>query len=428
MVDNLSSRLESLRIDRSAPVNGASRGKRLPRIISLLGVAAACIAGVVAAPALKEALMPIEVTVGHVSMVMPSQAVTQFTATGYVQALRNSRLAPKVAGRVLRSHIEQGDTVEAGQLLLELDPADEVAQINLAKSQVATALAQLDSERAAIAVARAELREVELGARRARRLSDSGVAATGDAENLEARAESMRRSLYAAQNRAKAAKAHAEELEVRGEVLRTALGNLSIVSPFRGVVVNEPPRVGEYVGPQPPGVTVDMGGVRIADLSSLMVEADIPESRFRLLEKGSPAEIVLDAYPNKQFRGRVSTVTPEVDRAKATVRVKVGFADEALRVLPDLAARVSFLSKEVEPGARASGARKVIPKSAVTQRDGASVVFVVEDDRARVQNVRVGSAVGEGLELIEGPPSGAVVVTDVSPELKDGSELRVVGG
>jgi HlyD family secretion protein len=428
MVDNLSSRLESLRIDRSAPVIIQSQGKRLPRIIGLLGVAAACIAAAVAAPALKEALFPIEVTVGQVSMVMPSQAVTQFTATGYVQALRNSRLAPKVAGRVLRSHIEQGDVVEAGELLIELDPADELAQIHLAESQVATALAQLDSERAAIGVARAELREVELSARRARRLSESGVAPVGDSENLEARAESMRRSLYAAQNRAKAAKAHAEELKAAGEVLRTALGNLSLVSPFRGVVVNEPPRIGEYVGPQPPGVTVDMGGVRIADLSSLMVEADIPEGRFRLLQKGSPVEIVLDAYPNEQFRGSVSTVTPEVDRAKATVRVKVGFTEAAPGVLPDLAARVSFLSKEVESGEQASGARKVIPKSAVTQRDGASVVFVVEDDHARMQSVRVGGAVGEGLELIEGPPLRAVVVTDVSPDLKDGAELRVVGG
>jgi RND family efflux transporter MFP subunit len=365
------------------------------------------------------------VTTADIILVSPAKAVTQFTATGYVRALATSRLAPKVAGRVLRSLVQQGDTVDANTVLIELDPADELAQINLADRQVETALAQLESEGASNAVARAELAEAKLRSQRARRLSESGVSAQGDTENLEAHAESSKRSFAVAQSHSKTAKARVAESRAAAEVLRMRLASLSIVAPFRGVIVNEPPRVGEHIGPQPPGVTVDMGGIRIADLSSLVVDADIPEGRFRLLHAGAPAEIVLDAYPDRKFRGRISAVTPEVDRAKATVRVKVAFTDAAPGVLPELAARVSFLSEEPEADESASRARKVVPTSSVVERDGVTVVFVVEQNHARMTPVRAGGAVGESVELIEGPPARAVVVTDVPSGLRDGDQVRV---
>jgi RND family efflux transporter MFP subunit len=426
MNDNLSSRLASLRIERVPAGRSVSRRRRTGLIVGVLAAIATLVTAALVLPIARAALFPIEVTVSRVNLVTPSQAITQFMGTGYVQAVRSSRLAPKVSGRVLRSHVEQGAHVDVGQLLIELDPADHLAAIQLAERQVETALAESESERAEARVARAELRESELSARRARRLSDSGVASRGEAESLAARAQSMKQKLQAAHDRTKVAKARAEELRARVRLLRTELTNLSLFAPFHGVVVNEPPRVGEYVGPQPPGVTVDMGGIHVADLSSLIVEADIPEQRFRLIEPEGPAEIALDAYADKKFEAHVSTVTPEVDRAKATVRVKVAFSSPAPGVLPDMAARVSFLSKDAATKAEDRRPRKVVQGAAVVQRDGMTFVYVVEGERVRMQPVRLGSAIGDGLELLDGPATQTVVVNDVPSDLKDGSEVRVI--
>lgn len=428
MNENLSSRLQSLRIDRTgAPGVAPRRASRLPRTLLLALAATGIVAGVAAAaPAVRAAFFPAEVRVAEVALVSPNRARTQFAAAGYVEAPHTSRLAPKVAGRVLRSHVEQGDNVEAGQLLLELDPADEVAQLELAERRLRKAIADRDAEASALGVVRAESAEATRLARRARRLADDDVAAPADAEDLEARAQLAKQRMSAARRRLAGADASVDEQRAAVAVLRTALSNLSITAPFHGVIVNEPPRVGEYVGPQPPGVTVDMGGIRIADLSGLIVDADIPEGRFRLLRAGTPAEIVLDAYPNQSFQGRVSSVTPEVDRAKATVRVKVAFVDPAPGVLPDLAARVTFLSEEPEAGGASRGPRKVVPSAAVVTRDGTNVIFVVEGERARMQPVSVGAAAGDALELLDGPPVHARVVTDVPLDLADGAAIRVI--
>jgi HlyD family secretion protein len=423
MSESLSRSLASLKIDRTATEPKPSdRG----RMLKVGGCAAlACIVIGFAAPRLEAAFSSVEVKTVEVMSVSVGSPSTTFTATGYVAAVNTSRLAPKVAGRVVRTHVEQGDIVDAGQLLIELDPTDELASIALAERRLATSLAQIDSERANARVARAELAEMTVRARRERHLVEGGVSSEGSAQDSEGRRRSLERMLRASESKIVVARAQADEFEAAVHVLRTGLRNLSLIAPFRGVVVNEPPRVGEYIGPQPPGVTVDMGGVRIVDLSSLYVDADIPEGRFRLLEPGAPAEIVLDAYPSNRYRGEVSAITPEVDRAKATVRVKVGFIDTAPGVLTDLSARVNFLSKKVDANELAAAPRKVVPAEAVVDHEGSKALFVVEGERVHLRVVKLGATLGNGFVLLEGPPAKAAVVSNPPKGLTDGQRVTL---
>lgn len=267
----------------------------------------------------------------------------QFSSTGYVQATEKSQVAPKVPGRVLRVHIHQGDRVEAGQLLIELDPADEAAALLVAQHEEKTAHAQARQAQTKIAVVEANYAVGLLRARRAQQLSNQGVTASGAAEDLNATAAALEIQIRAAKAEALVAQAKTQEAAARVALRRTQLLNLSLIAPFRGVVVNEPPHAGEFIGPQPAGVAVDMGGLRIANLSTLIVETDIPETRYRLLTVGTPTKIYLDAFPGSPFVGRVATVTSEVNRAKATIRVNVAFVGKTAGVVPNLAARVEFL-------------------------------------------------------------------------------------
>lgn len=421
MTDDLHRDLMSLKIDRDEP-----RARRGGWILWLL-VAGAC-AGAVAIgmPYLEATIFKTQVSVTEVRRVSPAQASVGLTASGYVQADVTSRPAPKVPGRVAKVYIRQGDRVERGQVLLELDPADEVANIQTAQSQVRAALAQAESAKARGAVAEAQLQEAVVQATRERRLADQRVVGFAVADDLEARVSSLRQSVDAATAEAGAARAQAQALQAQVNALKTSLGNLTLVAPISGTIINRPPQVGEYVGPQPPGVTVDMGGVRIADFSTLIVETDIPEARLGQIKVGGPAEIILDAYPDRRYRAQVREITPQVDRAKATVIVKVAFAEEATGALPDMSARVSFLTKELDDESMKLPPKNIVPGSAIVEKQGAKLVFVVEGGKARSVPVTLGPAFGSGFEVISGPAPGTQIVNNPPVTMADGQSIKVV--
>jgi hypothetical protein len=178
---------------------------------------------------------------------------------------------------------------------------------------------------------------------------------------------------------------------------------------------------GETVGPQLTGVA---NIAEIADFSSIVVEVDVPEGRLGLIKVGGPAEIVLDAYPTRRYRGTVVDIGKRVNRAKASVVVKVKFKDTLEGVLPDMSARVSFLREELAPESLAAKPKKVVAAGAVIERDGGKIVFVVEEGKLRAAKVTVGAAAGGSVELLEGPPAGARVVRDPTAENFEGQRIK----
>jgi len=167
--------------------------------------------------------------------------------------------------------------------------------------------------------------------------------------------------------------------------------------------------------------------IEIADFSSLQVETDVPEGRLHMAKVGAPCEIALDAFPGKRFRGEAVEVSPRVDRAKATARVKVKFVDAADGVLPDMSARVSFLSQPLDEVALGAKPKPVVPASALAERSGAKVVFVIDGDAVHMRTVRVGEKLGSGYELIEGPAAGTRVVANPPATLADGHRVKERG-
>jgi RND family efflux transporter MFP subunit len=355
-----------------------------------------------------------------IASVSPAQSSIQLTATGYVQADVASTVVPKIPGRVAKVSVRQGQRVKAGDVLLQLDAADDRANIAAAQSQVAAALADAESATARTEVARSNLGEVRKQAERERSLADQGATARAGAEDLESRVASLQNSLSAARAEASAARARAAALRAQVKVLETGLDNLTLRSPITGTVVSEVPAVGEYLGP-------DFGdrGIRVADLDTAVVEADVPEGRLHLVKQDAPAEIVLDAYPDRRLRGRVKEITPEVDRAKATVVIKVLFVDTVHGVLPNMSARISLLSKELESNELEASARTVVPASALAERNGAKVVFVADNDLVRMTPVSLGPPFAGGFELQSGPPPGTRVVSHPADNLADGQRIKV---
>lgn len=423
MPDDLSSQLASLRINRDAPAPSRSGAWRWVIGSAALAIVAALVVKV-ALPKLEGEFFKTSVAFTEVASVSPAQASVQLTSAGYVVPQRLSRVAPKVVGRVAKVFVQQGERVEAGQVVLTLDAADDEASIAAARSRVQAVRARAESAKAAVETIRSELAEGRLQFQRQQRLAREGVAAAGIAEDLEARVESLTRRAAAAQAEANAALAEVQAQAAELAAAETRFENLTLRAPISGIVTTKPPQPGEVVSPQPPGVTIDMGSLTIADFDSLMVETDVPEQRLHMVTVGSPAEIVLDAFPTRRFRGTTAEITPQVNRSKATVIVRVAFVDEKSGVLPDMAARVSFLDKPLEEAALKQPPKIIVPSSAIADRGGGKVVFVVQDDVVRMTPVKLGPPFGRGFELVEGPRPGTRLVAEPPPTMADGQRVK----
>ena len=205
-----------------------------------------------------------------------------------------------------------------------------------------------------------------------------------------------------------------------------ALENTNIRAPFDGTVLTKNADVGEIVAPFGSASSARAAVVSIADMSSLEVEADVSESNIQRIKPGQPCEIVLDAYPDTRYPGAVSKIVPTADRAKATVLTKIKFVEHNERVLPEMSAKVTFLSKAIDKSETNSAKKIVIPPAAITARDNAKIVFVVRDDRVVETSVELGGEVGSSLEVVSGLSMGDCVV--LNPPEKMATGMKVILG
>lgn len=406
MSDRLSNDLASLRIDRAAPDPEGGRGP----LRAILGVVALCVllavGYVLVEPRLEAQFFKTEVDIGEIALVSPAQASIELSSTGYVVPQTVTLVGAKIPGRVAKVNVREGDTVKAGDVLMVLDSADFEAQRRAAQSRIATA-------RAGVASARATQAETQVQLDRETRLVAEGISPKANVENLTARGKALEEGVKAAEAQVAAAIAEEKTTEVN-------LGYLTIKSPIDGRIVSKPPQLGELVG----ALTLTPLTIEVADMSTLMVESDVPEARLEMIKPRAPCEIVLDAFPSRRFRGEVFEVSPKVNRQKATVKVKVRFVDSMEGVLPEMGARVSFLTRELDSQAIKAQPKLVVPKAALVERNGQKLVFVVEGDRARMTPVQVGAPFGDGFELIQGPGAGTRIVKMPPETLADGQKIK----
>jgi RND family efflux transporter MFP subunit len=411
--DQVAARLATLRIERDEsglprpkPQRTAARRPSAGLIVGPILFVALGVGGFWAFQRGRGEIFPDEVEVGVIGLVSPIQNDVIMVASGYVQTRTKAIIAPKVIGRLARLHVTEGERVHKGMLVAEMETADPQAQLAQVSAEVLAAEARVERAKAALSEASAKLeREEQLSARGAGTPSSLQEARFGvTAINAQIAADD-------AEVRAVAAKRQVIGAQLEGAKLR---------APFDGTIIRKLADVGEMLTPNGAGVLL------LASLDDLEVLADVSESHYGKVKVGTPAEILLDAFPQTRFRGRVTDIRQQVDRAKATVTVKVRFVDRSPNVLPDMAAKVSFLAHALGDSELAAAPKLVSPADAVVDRGGHKVVFTLEGDRAREQIVSlVSDSASDGLlEIVRGPAAGTHVVRFPSPRLRDGTLVK----
>ncbi len=318
------------------------------------------------------------------AVALSSQAQTSYVADASIEAVRDSRVAAQVAGRITELSVQAGDHVRAGQVLMHIDPS-------MAAQQVAGSQAQVAQAQAMLTAARADLDR---------------------AKRLYAKEYLSKAALEHAQAQFQSAEAQARALTAQAAATNVQAGYYTVRAPYSGWVAQVHVAVGDMAAP---GVPL----VALYDPAALRVTAQLPESVVGRLDRSAPAVVELANLPadapaaaRRQTVSRIN-VLPSIDAATHSATVRMDLPAQPTSVLPGLFARVRFTLKSAEPAADAARARVLVPRSAVVQRGELSAVYVVNAQGvAQLRQARLGRENGEQIEVLAGVAVGEQVALD----------------
>jgi RND family efflux transporter MFP subunit len=403
--------LAALRIERPPDRSGLARAVGWVIVVLLL----AGVAGGGWVWATRE--RPLEVEVASVAERPRGTQAAVLNASGYVTARRRATVSSKITGKVVEVNVEEGMAVREGQVLARLDDANPRAALAFAEAQAEAARRNITENEVRLADAR-----VTLGRRM--QLVKERVVAQSEVDQAQADVDSIAARIAAAREMVRVA-------ERQVAIQQTELDNTIIRAPFSGIAVTKDAQPGEMVSPVSAGGGFTRTGIcTIVDMKSLEIDVDVNEAYINRVVSGQDVTAVLNAYPDWQIPARVITTVPTADRQKATVQVRIGFVKLDPRILPDMGVKVTFLRPDAKPVSSADQASQrpamLVPKTAVRNESGQSVLFVVRNDgRVERRAVRTGGEDGAQIEVVAGVARGEQVVAPLPPAIKDGVPVTV---
>ena len=309
------------------------------------------------------------------------------TATGYLVANKQSKITPKISGKVMRLNFDVGDKVQQGQVLAILESTNMQAQLDEANAALAEAQREHDRQAA---------------------LWKQGV--------------TSKSLLDAAESQLKQARARVDQVSIN-------MGDMVVRAPFTGTIATKNTEVGEVISSVTLGQvsgTLPAGAIcTLVDLNTLEVEADVNEGSIGQLHEGQPAEVTVDAFPGQKWNGILRQIIPTADRAKATVKVKVKILNPGERLLPEMSSTANFLNNARSDAELKEPARIWVAIGVIV--DG-RVATIDQDKRVRWKAVSSGLRRENRIEITSGLREGERIVTDKPEALKEGQLVRLNEG
>lgn len=323
-----------------------------------------------------------------VSQVRMGDVVKQVSLTGSVASTQTASLSPQVSGRVDALHVEVGDRVQAGDLLLEIDSELEVLSLQATKAFSEEAKASLTDAQ----------RRYENG----RLLMEQKSISSNDLELLEAEVQIKKASLsrYIAEQRKQ----------------QVVVNHHQLKAPFSGVISERMTEVGEWIEP-------GNGIFTIVSVDELRAEFRVPQEYFMTLDKQSELTLLLDAMPNNEISGKIDAIVPVSDSSARTFLIHAMFDYQDLKVTPGMSVRGKFNLTTGKTGV-------VISRDALFRYpDGRVTVWTVpalgEEAEVHEQLVEIGHSFDGLVSIKKGLQAGAYVVVRGNESLQQGQTVRI---
>ena len=392
--NNKSSLLDSLKIER-APVRRRKSGPS-PVLLGAIG------AGVIVLAAAGWYFWPdgrVPVHVVTASAEGAGGAGASLDASGYVVARRKATLSAKILGKVTEVNFEEGQKVKAGDIVARLDDSNYLAALQQAQAQARQAKAAFENTTPIYS--------------RYQHLKQQGAISTDAVENQRLAYDNARTAYSVSQAQVAFAQSNLQDTLVR--------------APFDGVVTVKVAQVGEVVAPSAAGGgDTRTGIVTIVDMDSLEVLVDVSENYIDRVQTSGATVIHLDAYPEWEIPGSVIAIIPTADQSKGTVEVRVAIKARDARILPQMAARVGFLTAP-QKGAAQAVSRVSVPVTAVQINGHTGSVFVLgADDKIEKREVALGLKTAQSVVILSGLAAGDRLAADSLDKLHDGDRVKII--
>src|SRR5215471_5935276 len=457
-IDTKHEDLQSLRIDRTQRGDNGGEPPAWARRYILGGISLVVLLGAVALAyrVFSSDVPEVEVVRAAAESSPDAAGSTVLSATGYIVAHHTINVNSKVTGRLKWIGVEKGDKVKEGQVLVRLEDEEFRAAYNQANGAVENARAyfeqlqhgsrpqEIQQAQHNLDEARATLANDKLTLDRTKELAAGGVVSkqqlddsTAKFEADQQRANSLQQSFALAKigpRPEEIARAQGALTQAEGqlEYAKAQLDATVIRAPVTGTILDRTAEKGELITAQ--FASAAAGGpqgsvVSLADLNDLQVELDIAQADFARLSPSQKGVVTTDAYPDKQYDGQIAQISPEANRQKATVQVKVQvlnpgkYPDVQLR--PEMNATVRFLAND-KPKDSKGPTGVFVPSTAMRDRDGKKVVYLAYNGKAVARDVHVVSERADGA-LVEGLVGGESVITTAPATLKDGDKIKIKG-
>lgn len=333
---------------------------------------------------------------------------TLLNASGYVTTRLEATVSSKITGKIAEILVEEGMTVEKGQILAKLDASNVQAGLRLAEAKLESARLNLAETEPMVKYTNAELKRLT-GLETTRAVSRSDLAkAEAEAQSQQAKFDRLQADVMVAERQVDDWKQQLDDTIIR--------------APFAGVVTTKDSQPGEMISPMSAGGFTRTGICSLVDMASLEIEVDVGESFINRVKAGQVTEATLDAYPEWKIPGKVIAIIPTADRQKATVKVRVGFDQLDPRILPQMGVKVAFQGDEpAEPAA--ARATLTVPREAVLQSAGQDVVWIVRAGKAERRAVTVAGSIGNETSVTAGLAFGETVILNAPATLADGAAV-----
>lgn len=386
--------------------SGPPSKKKSRRVWIVVAFAVVAVGGFIA---LKGGSGKFDVESGTVSSAYPSQSITALNATARVTAQRKAAVSTKASGRLEFLGVQEGSVVKAGDVLARIENKDVSATLDQAQANLRASKANVES-------GMADYRDAESNLRRSEDLAAKNFISSSTLDAAKARFDKARAVVASLNGAIGVAEANVRAANV-------SIEQTLIRAPFDGVILTKNANVGDIITPFSSAADSKGAVVNMADMSTLEVEADVSETSISKISVGQSVEIQLDAFPDIRLLGTVSRTVPTVDRSKATLLVKISFTERDKRVLPDMSAKVTFLTRPLTSEERKPVT--AVQAAAVVKRDGGDVVFLIDKELAKQTAVTVVGKVGDLVQISGGGvvKPGDKVVLSPSEKLKDGATI-----
>ena len=444
--------LEGLRIDRSATVSGPAAAP-WARSVIIAGIAVFVLLGIAALAYRFFGSSTPEVEVVRAAAEGGDVSGVVLTATGYIVPHHKINVNSKVTGRVKWIGVEKGDKVKEGQVLVKLEDDEFRAQYEQAHGAAESArafLAELQHgsrpEEVAQAghnldEARATLANDKLTLDRARDLFAQGVVARQALDDAQAKFDSDQQRVNSLSQsfqlsklgprveeiaRAKGALTQAEGQE---SYAKSLLDATAIRAPVNGTILERTAEKGELITAQ--FASSAEGGpqgsvVSLADLNDIQADLDIAQDDFAKLTPRQKAVVSVDAFPDLHWNGVIAEVSPEANRQKATIEVKVQITDPDAHLRPEMNSTVRFIADENKNTGNSQPSGAYVPAAGLRDTDGQKYVLLAFNGKAMRRDVKVLSQRSGGA-LVSGLNGGESIITTAPESLKDGDKIKIKG-